>query len=328
MSESIPSYIALYKSGELAKRAARLEARLEACDICPRQCFENRLNDRTGSCHSGYLPVVSSYCDHYGEEPVLSGTRGSGTIFFGNCNLRCVYCQNYQISQDWKNQNKNRIGFNRLAEIMLYLQDDLKCHNINLVSPSHFVPQIVKALAIAVPAGLKIPLVYNTNSYDSLDTLKELDGIIDIYLPDLKYSSDKLARKYSHARHYVESSRAAITEMYRQVGDLETDENNIAVKGMIIRHLILPEDIAGSKESLEWLADKVSINVAISLMSQYSPQNKAHKIKALARPISQDEYNDVLSIHERLGFENGWVQQLDSSNNYLPDFFNSAHPFD
>jgi putative pyruvate formate lyase activating enzyme len=328
LSEYLPSYIALYESGELARRAERLESRLAACDICPRQCAADRLNDKTGSCHSGYLPVVASYCDHHGEEPVLSGTRGSGTIFFGNCNLRCVYCQNYQISQDWRHQNKNRIGFDRLAEIMIHLQDDLKCHNINLVSPSHFVPQIVKALNIAIPAGLKIPLVYNTNSYDSLDTLRELDDIIDIYLPDLKYASDKLARKYSRARHYVENARSTIKEMYRQVGNLQTDENDIALRGLIIRHLILPDDIAGSGKSLEWLADEVSINVAVSLMSQYSPQNKASKIKALSRPISPDEYNNVLEIYERLGFENGWVQQLESAHNYLPDFFNSSHPFE
>jgi putative pyruvate formate lyase activating enzyme len=321
------SYLSLYESGELQVRAERLEARLASCDICPRNCAADRLNNKTGFCHSGYLPVISSYCDHHGEEPALSGTNGSGAIFFGNCNLRCVYCQNFQISQDWHTQNKNQVEFDRLAEIMLYLQDDLKCHNINLVSPSHFVPQIVKALLIAVPAGLKIPLVYNTNSYDSLETLKELDGIIDIYLPDLKYADNKPARKYSRARHYVENARAAIQEMYRQVGDVETDDYGVALMGVIVRHLILPEDIAGSRESLEWLAKEVSTGITISLMSQYSPQNKAGGIKPLARTISGKEYDAVLEVFERLEFENGWVQQLESAHNYLPDFINKDHPF-
>jgi putative pyruvate formate lyase activating enzyme len=288
----------------------------------------NRLKDDTGFCHSGYLPVVSSYCDHHGEEPVLSGSRGSGTIFFGNCNLRCIFCQNYQISQDWRHQKNNRVEFNRLADIMLYLQDDLKCHNINLVSPSHFVPQIMKSLLSAIPRGLTIPLVYNTNSYDSIDTLKELDGIVDIYLPDLKYASDKWARKYSHARHYVENARAAIIEMYRQVGDLSVDENGVAVKGVIVRHLILPENIAGSEESLNWLANGVSTTVTLSLMSQYSPQNRAFEIKPLSRTISSDEYNRVLNIYHELGFENGWIQGMESVRNYLPDFINRQHPFE
>jgi putative pyruvate formate lyase activating enzyme len=253
--------------------------------------------------------------------------NGSGTIFFGNCNMRCVFCQNHQISQDWKTQNNNKLEFEKLAGIMLYLQNELKCHNINLVSPTHFVPQIVKALLIAVPAGLKIPLVYNTNGFDSLETLKELDGIIDIYLPDLKYSSKKCARKYSHASHYVENARPAIKEMYRQVGDLVTDDRGIAVKGVIVRHLILPEDIAGSRESLQWLAAEVSTSVTISLMSQYSPQHEARYINTLARTITKKEYDDVMEIFDKLGFENGWVQQLESADNYLPDFINREHPF-
>src|SRR4030042_1563308 len=181
-----PGYIALYHSGELERRAQALEARLASCDICPRECRVNRLENEVGFCHSGRLPVVSSVCAHHGEEPAISGARGSGTIFFGNCNMRCVYCQNHQISQDYKAQQSNEMDTHTLAARMLYLQDELGCHNINLVSPPHFVPQIVRALAEAVPMGLRLPLVYNTSGYDSLKTLKELDGIIGIYLAHIR----------------------------------------------------------------------------------------------------------------------------------------------
>ena len=199
MSKFPPSYIRLSQSGELEKRARRLYARLSSCDICPRECGADRLHGETGKCRSGELPIIASYCAHRGEEPVLSGSRGSGTIFFGNCNLRCVFCQNYQISQDPERQKGNRVSVERLAEMMLELQAQ-GCHNINLVSPTHFVPQIIQALAIAARQGLTLPLVYNTNAYDSMETLRELDGIVDIYLPDLKYSSDENARKYSGRR--------------------------------------------------------------------------------------------------------------------------------
>ena len=204
------SYIALYHSGELKQRVHSLEARLEACDICPRNCGVNRLNNELGFCHSGKLPIVSSACAHQGEEPVLSGTKGSGTVFFGNCNLKCVYCQNYQISQNWQRQRSYEIDCHTLAETMLYLQNKLGCHNINFVSPSHVVPQLVRAVFEAVPMGLRVPLVYNTNSYDSVESLRQLDGIIDIYLPDIKYAADDIARKYSQAADYVATSRAAI----------------------------------------------------------------------------------------------------------------------
>jgi len=184
-----PEYIALYQSGELERRAEALEARLASCNICPRECGVNRLEGEQGFCHSGHLPIVAAVCPHYGEEPAISGSRGSGAIFLGNCNMRCVYCQNYQISQNWKKQQSNELDCHSLAERMLYLQDELGCHNINLVSPSHFVPQLVRAVLEAVPMGLRLPLVYNTNGYDSIKSLRELDGIISIYLPDLRYAS-------------------------------------------------------------------------------------------------------------------------------------------
>ncbi len=320
MSAYEPGYIALYRSGELSRRAERLEARLAECDICPRECGAKRLNGKSGSCNSGALPIISSFGAHHGEEPALSGSRGSGTIFFGNCNMRCVYCQNYQISQDPKVQQHNEVDIHVLAERVLYLQDDLKCHNINLVTPSHFVPQITRAILEAVPMGLRLPIVYNTSSYDSVKTLKELDGIIDVYLADLRYASNEYGRKYSRVRGYVESSRGAIKEMQRQVGDLETDADGIAQKGLIIRHLVLPNGIAGSRESLTWLVNAVSPGVAVGIMAQYHPTHRAHRYKELNRRLLPDEYQEVIKLVEELGIENGWIQDMDSPGHYLPDF--------
>jgi len=322
-----PGYINLYHSGELKRRVEKLEARLASCDICPRECRVNRLKDELGFCHSAYLPIVSSVCAHHGEEPALSGIRGSGTIFFGNCNMRCVYCQNYQISQNWKGQQSNAVDFHTLAENMLYLQDELGCHNINLVSPSHFVPQLVRAVLEAVPMGLKIPLVYNTNSFDSVKTLEELDGVIDVYLADLRYASDRWAKKFSQAPGYAGRAREAIKEMYRQVGELVMDESGLAQRGLIVRHLILPNGLAGSEDSLTWLAGEISPTVTVSLMSQYSPLHRALQIPRLARKISVSEYAAVLKLLDKLGLENGWVQEMGASESYLPDFEREGHPF-
>lgn len=320
MSHYEPGYLALYRSGALERRAKALQERLAACDICPRECGANRLEGKLGHCNSGLLPIVSSFCAHHGEEPVLSGSRGSGTIFFGNCNMRCVYCQNHQISQDYEAQGKNKVSTQALAEKMLYLQDELHCHNINLVTPSHFVPQIVQAVLEAAPKGLRLPLVYNTSSYDSVKTLRELDGIISIYLADIRYASNELGRKYSRSRNYVDNARAAIIEMQRQVGDLVVDDEDIAQKGLIVRHLILPNSIAGSEESLSWLVKEVSPRAAVSIMSQYYPANRARKYKELNRKINTEEYAEVEKLVAKLGIENGWVQGLESAENYRPDF--------
>ena len=322
-----PGYVALYRSGELQCRAERLEARLASCDICPRECHVNRLENKRGFCHSGYLPIVSAVCAHHGEEPAISGSRGSGTVFLGNCNMRCIYCQNFQISQDWKKQESKEMDFRKLAENMLYLQDELGCHNINFVSPSHFVPQLVRAVLEAVPLGLHIPLVSNSSGYDSVVSLKELDGVISIYLPDLRYASDRWARKFSHARHYVTHARAAIKEMFRQVGKLVVDNSGVAQRGLIVRHLILPNEIAGSGESLSWLAREVSPAVTVSIMAQYYPVHKAVNKRLLSRTISQSEYDEVLKLMDELGLENGWVQEMVAADNYLPDFDREGHPF-
>jgi putative pyruvate formate lyase activating enzyme len=322
-----PRYLALYRSGELKHRAERLEARLASCDICPRICRVNRLENERGFCHSGYLPVVSTICAHQGEEPVISGKRGSGTIFFGNCNMRCVYCQNYQISQDWRRQKLKEMDLRKLAEGMLNIQNELGCHNINFVSPSHFVPQLVRAVLEAVPLGLRIPLVYNSSGYDSVETLRELDGVIDIYLPDLRYASNIRARKFSKAPDYVGHARAAIKEMFRQVGELMVDESGVAQRGLIVRHLILPNDLAGSEESLRWLAKEVSPKVTVSLMAQYYPTHRAKQHPLLSRIINASEYGAALKALYEAGLENGWVQEMGSAENYLPDFDKEGFPF-
>ena len=320
-------YLALYRSGELKRRAEIMEARLASCDICPRKCGVNRLNGEPGFCHSGVLPIVDTVCQHLGEEPPISGTKGSGTVFFGNCYLRCVYCQNHQISQNWRKMRSKEIDCHTLAEKLLYLQNELGCHNINFVSPSHFVPQILKTLLLAVPMGLKVPLVYNTSGYDSLEVIKTLDGIIDIYLPDLRYASDKIAKQFSQVPDYVEHAHAAIKEMYRQVGTLLTDENDIAQRGLIVRHLILPGRLAGSEESLTWLANEVSPAVSISLMAQYYPTHHATRFPVLSRGITEEEYFEVVDLLDKLEMENGWIQEMSAPENYKPDFEREKHPF-
>jgi len=327
MISTEPPYIELHRSGELEKRARGLESRLASCDICPRECGVNRLEEARGFCRSGRLPLLASACAHHGEEPAVSGLRGSGTVFFGNCNMRCVYCQNHQISQgpEMEDAAGGRSGLHEidcrsLAAKMLYLQDQLGCHNINLVSPSHFVPQIVRAVAEAVPLGLRVPLVYNTSSYDSLGSLKALDGVVSVYLADLRYASDEIAERYSEAPGYVERARQAIKEMYRQVGDLVVNEAGVARSGLIVRLLILPNGLTGIGESVMWLARELGPTVTVSLMSQYSPRHRAGHIPELCRAISKAEYDCAVQALEEAGLENGWVQHMGASEDYLPDF--------
>ena len=249
------------KTGELKKKVEQLEKLLESCTVCPKDCGNNRLNDEIAACYSGRLPIVSSYTAHFGEEPVLSGTNGAGNIFFGNCNLRCVYCQNYQISQTHKTQKKNEITHERLAEMMLELQAK-GCHNIGFVSPTHFAPQMARAILIAAENGLRLPIVYNTNAYDSVEVLKLLDGIIDVYLPDLKYAENDAGFQYSKVRDYTTFARSAIKEMFRQMGDkLIYDGNGLLQKGLVIRLLVLPNDLAGIEENLRWIRDELSPKV-------------------------------------------------------------------
>jgi putative pyruvate formate lyase activating enzyme len=332
-SESLigrPSYLRLLDSGELKSRVEALEALLERCTVCPLDCGNNRLNDELARCYSGRLPIVSSYTPHFGEEPPLTGTRGAGNIFFGNCNLRCVYCQNYQISQAHKEQIKNQITHERLAEMMLELQRT-GCHNINFVSPTHFAPQMARAILIAAERGLRLPIVYNTNTYDSVEVLKLLDGIVDVYLPDLKYAEDEAGFLYSKVSSYQDISRSALKEMFRQTGDELLCEDGLLKRGLVIRLLVLPNDLGGLRESLQWISRELSPRVTVSLMAQYYPTNVAGtnpRYTLLSRRISESEWFRAVSLLDEFGMENGWMQEFDGAAFYYrPNFDDSATPF-
>ncbi len=291
---------------EIEHRIEQAYGLLEACRVCPRECGVNRFkNDKIGFCRSGLNPAVSSASAHHGEEPPLSGTKGSGTIFLANCNMKCVYCQNYPISQLGNGVEKTPA---ELACQMLWLQEQ-GCHNVNLVTPTHFMPQILKAWGLAKERGFTLPLVYNTSGYDSVAALKLLEGIVDIYLPDMRYSDDRVAMLYSVAPHYVEVNRAAVREMYRQVGNLELDEQGIAKRGLIIRHLVLPGGLSGTDGVMHFLAREISKDLHVSLMSQYFPAYKANEFKELSRRTTAGEYEDACRIMEQYGLENGWMQE-------------------
>ena len=304
---------------------------MESCTICPKDCGNNRLTGEIAACYSGTLPIVSSYTAHFGEEPAISGTNGAGNIFFGNCNLRCVYCQNYQISQTWKEQKKNEITHERLAEMMLELQAK-GCHNIGFVSPTHFAPQMARAILIATEKGLNSPIIYNTNAYDSVEVLKLLDGIVDIYLPDFKYAENDAGFQFSKVRGYTDFAREALKEMFRQTGDeLIFDENGLLKKGLVVRMLVLPNDLAGIEENLIWIKENLSPKVSISLMAQYYATNKAatdSRYILLSRKISEREWFKAVSLVEDLGFENGFMQEFESASLYYrPDFTDAEKPF-
>jgi putative pyruvate formate lyase activating enzyme len=326
-----PSYRALLDSGILESRVAELEKLLERCTVCPRDCLNNRLNNEIAACYSGRLPIVSSYTPHFGEEPPLVGTKGAGNVFFGNCNLRCVYCQNYQISQTHKQQLKNEVTHERLAEMLLELQER-GCHNINFVSPTHFAPQMARSILLAAQKGLRLPVVYNTNAYDAVSVLRLLDGIVDIYLPDFKYADDESGYLYSKVSGYKEFSRAALREMYRQTGDeLVFDDNGLLKRGLVVRLLVLPNDIGSVSESIEWIRDELSPRVAISLMAQYYPTHQAASNKRyvlLSRRIRESEWLKATAALEELGMDEGWVQEFDGASYYYrPDFSDAERPF-
>lgn len=301
-----PGYLQLHTSGLLKQRVEQAYEMLSHCSLCPRECGVNRLNGEKGYCQAGADPVVASWNAHPWEEPPISGTNGSGTIFFTYCTARCVFCQNYPISQLGIGQ---QVIVQRLAEMMLELQAR-GCHNINLVTPTHFVPQILAALAIAVERELHLPLVYNSSGYEAVETLRLLDSIVDIYLPDAKYADNNIAHRLSGFRNYVEANRAALKEMFRQVGtELLLDENGIALRGMIIRHMVLPEGLAGTRQVLAWIAHELSPSIHISLMSQYFPAHKAVGDPVLGRKITVEEYLEALAAFDELGLERGWRQE-------------------
>jgi putative pyruvate formate lyase activating enzyme len=294
----MPAYHALLHTGELAQRAKQAYQHLEDCDLCARYCHMNRRQTIKGAvCRTGERAIVNSFGPHHGEENPLRGWNGSGTIFFSWCSLRCVFCQNWEISQKGRGQEVEPL---QLAEMMLQLQAQ-GCHNINFVTPSHVVAQIIAAVDIAAQQGLNIPLVYNTGGYDSPEALALLDGIIDVYMPDMKYGDSKLARQYSKVRNYVEVNFAAVKEMYRQVGDLQLDANGIAQRGLLVRHLVLPANIAGTDKVLAFLAQEISTNTYLNLMDQYYPCYRADDYPLLARPITGAEYDQALKLAEQYG---------------------------
>jgi putative pyruvate formate lyase activating enzyme len=292
------------KVKDIKERIEKGYALLEKCVVCPRECKANRLKGEIGFCGMGKNPKVASYNVHPGEEPPISGTKGSGTIFFSGCNLRCIYCQNFPISQM---RHGKEITTQKLAEMMLYLQSK-GCHNVNFVTPSHFVPQIIEALSFAWDTGFDLPLVYNTSGYDGLHSLKLLEGIIDIYLPDMRYSDNSKAKELSSVENYAEVNRKAIKEMFRQVGNLVTDEAGIARKGLIIRHLILPHNLAGSEQTFQFIKREISDKTYVSLMGQYFPSYKAGRHVSINRKIMPEEYESAVESFFDSGLSRGWMQ--------------------
>ena len=272
-----------------------------------------------GTCQSGDQPIVSSYTLHFGEEPVLSGTNGAGNIFFGNCNLRCDYCQNFEISQNPAEEKLNEVSVERLAEIMLELQNK-NCHNIGLVSPTHFAVPILKSIRLAIVKGLNLPVIYNSNGYDPVEVLKLYKDVVDIYLPDFKYGNNDYGRFYSKAPDYFDKAKLAIKEMYDQVGSELVYENGVVVRGLIIRHLVLPNGLSESEEVFKFISRELDPKIHISVMAQYYPTNRASKNILLNRKISETEYVRVLALLEKYGLENGWVQEMDSHEFYRPNF--------
>ncbi len=285
----------------LVSRAIEALNQLDSCCICPRRCGVNRLQDERGFCRTGRLARVASYSAHYGEEAPLVGSSGSGTIFFSGCNLSCVFCQNYDVSQLDQGQE---VTAQNLSKIMLDLQK-AGCHNINFVTPTHVVPQILEALVLARENGLKVPLVYNSGGYDSVETLRLLNGIFDIYMPDAKYGSDKSALKYSDAKNYTHIMKMAIKEMYKQVGDLTIDERGITMRGILVRHLVLPGELASTAEVVRFLAEEVSRNTYLNVMSQYRPEYNACRFPELDRGITLKEYGDALLLAAQAGLTRG-----------------------
>jgi len=299
-----PRYLNI-REEKFDRRIEKAYKLLSSCEVCPRKCGVKRLEGERGFCRSDEEVIVSSYNAHFGEEPPLSGNFGSGTIFFTNCNLKCIYCQNYPISQL---RNGNKVSLSELAKIMLALQKR-KCHNINLVTPTHFVPQILKSLKLAVKMGLHIPIVYNTSGYDSVNTLKLLDGVVDIYLPDARYADNEIALKYSSAPGYFEIMKKALTEMHRQVGDLSLNRMGVAHSGLIVRHLVLPEGLSDTRKIMRFIAREISPHTYISLMAQYFPAYQASQFPLLSRRIKREEYREAFQAFKEEGLENGWFQK-------------------
>ncbi|MCE5243917.1 MAG: radical SAM protein [Syntrophobacteraceae bacterium] len=309
-----PGYVALWESGELARRARVLAEGLEACMLCPRRCGVNRHAGKTGACGVDAEPRVAAVNIHPWEEPPIAGTRGSGTIFFSGCTLKCVFCQNYPISQMGVGR---RMSVEELAESMLGLQAK-GAHNINLVTAGHQAAAFVGALVHAASRGLRIPVVYNTSGFETVETLRLFEGVVDIYLPDIKYSDPEMAKRYSGRSDYVEVNRKALLEMWRQTGSLKVDENGVAWRGVLVRHLVLPAGLSGTGDCLDFLLAGMGKGVWVSLMNQYFPAYRAHEIPPLDRKTSEEEYEAAFSRMTALGIHNGFVQLTPDDDDTLP----------
>jgi len=296
-----PSYLRLYESGELDERIKKLYKILKSCKLCARKCQVNRLENEKGICRSGIELKVSSYSPHFGEETPLVGIGGSGTIFLTNCNLLCVYCQNYEISHLGYGEVKSE---SQVANYIVNLQNR-GCHNINFVTPTHFAPQLVKATKFAIEKGLRLPIVWNCGGYENIETIELLEGIVDIYMPDIKYGNSKPAKKYSNASDYFSVVKEVVKKMHQQVGDLKFDERGIAQRGLLIRHLVLPNDLAGSEKVLKFIAMEISTNSYVNVMSQYRPEGKAYRYKELSIYPTREEFNRALNMATKLGLTRG-----------------------
>jgi len=292
-----PSYLSSHKNGTLALRIEQALHGLQSCELCPRRCCVDRTAGQSGICKTGRNTIVASFAPHFGEEAPLTGRYGSGTIFFSNCNLNCVFCQNFDISH--KGEGKE-VTPSQLAGMMLELQKK-RVHNINLVSPTHVVPQILEALPEAIDGGLNIPLVYNTGGYDSVETLKLLDGIVDIYMPDIKFTSDIPALFYCTAPDYPQVAQDALREMHRQVGVLQLNSHGHAMRGMLVRHLVMPDGLAGTQKAMHFLADELSADTYVNIMDQYHPCGDIKQFKELQRPVTPEEIEEALSAARAAG---------------------------
>lgn len=310
---AVPGYRRLLESGELEERARSLHEVLSSCALCPRMCGVDRNAGELGACRTGAEAVVAAVNVHPWEEPPIAGIGGSGTIFFSGCTMSCVFCQNYPISQMGVGRKMSSV---ELAEGMLRLQRG-GVHNINLVTPTHQLPAFVKALHLAAARGLEIPVVYNSSGYERVETLRLLEGIVDVYLPDIKYDSEEAARFCSGRSDYVEFNRAALIEMHRQVGELETDARGIARGGLMIRHLVLPEGLSGTRECLAFVRERLGPGTWLSLMNQYFPAHRALGMPPLDRKVSEEEYETALALLDEFGLENGFVQECESDQSPL-----------
>jgi putative pyruvate formate lyase activating enzyme len=298
----IPSYISLFEKGALSQRVQSLKEFLSECRLCPRECRANRLNGEVGYCGAGAEPMISNAFPHFGEEPPLVGYHGSGTIFLAHCNLRCVFCQNYDISHLGHGE---RITSSDMAQVMVRLQE-MGCHNINFVTPTHYTPQIVASLPEAIEKGLRLPIVYNCSGYESIEVIRLLEGVVDIYMPDAKYMDQRHSKQFSNAPDYPEVIKKVLKEMHRQVGDLTTNSKGIAERGLLIRHLVMPDGVASSEAVLGFIAEEISIHSYVNIMDQYRPEYQAHEYPEINRRITHKEYLEAIQWAKRYQLHRGF----------------------